>query len=81
VIGIPLFTHWNEGSDPPLTGEAEKVTLEPEHTGFADAAMETATVNKGLTTMLTVFEVTGFSTGQIAFEVKTQLTASLLTGE
>ena len=36
-----FFFHWYTGVEPPLTGVAVKVTLAPEHEGFADAAIET----------------------------------------
>ena len=66
---------------PPLVGVAVKVTEVPEQIGFADAAIETLTGKFGFTVMVTVFEVAGFPVMQVAFEVKTQLTKSVLAGE
>jgi hypothetical protein len=63
-----------------LIGVAEKVTEVPEHTGLVDAAIETLTGKFGFTVMVTVFEIAGFPVGQVALDVKTQETASPLTG-
>jgi hypothetical protein len=65
---------------PPLVGVDVKVTEVPEHTGLADAAIETLTGKFGFTVMVTVFEVAGLLVGQVALEVSTQEIASLLTG-
>ncbi len=65
---------------PPLVGVAVNVTDVPEHTGFADAAIETLTGRFGFTVMVTVFDVAGLPIGQVAFEVRTQETKSLLAG-
>jgi hypothetical protein len=63
-----------------LVGVAVNVTDVPEHTGFADAAIETLTRRFGFTVILIVFDAAGFPVGQVALEVRTQETASLLTG-
>ena len=63
-----------------MVGVAVNVTDIPAHTGFADAAIEILTGRFGFTVMVTVFEVAGFSVGQVALEVKTQETKSLLAG-
>ncbi len=63
-----------------MVGVAVNVTDVPEHTGFADAAIETLTGRFGFTVILIVFEVAGLPVGQVAFEVRTQETASILTG-
>jgi hypothetical protein len=68
------------GVVPPLVGVAVNVTDVPEHTGFADTAIEILTGRFGFTVILTVFEVAGFPVGQVALEVRTQEIASLLTG-
>jgi hypothetical protein len=65
---------------PPLVGVAVNVTDVPEHTGFADAAIETLTGRFGFTVILIVFDAAGFPVGQVALEVKTQETKSLLAG-
>ncbi len=63
-----------------MVGVAVNVTDVPEHTGFADTAIEILTGRFGFTVILIVFEVAGFPVGQVAFDVRTQETASLLTG-
>ncbi len=68
------------GVVPPLVGVAVYVTDVPEHTGLEDAEIETLTGRFGFTIILTVFEVAGFPVGQVALEVRTQETASLLSG-
>jgi hypothetical protein len=65
---------------PPLVGVAVYVTDVPEHTGFAEAEIETLTGRFGFTVMVTVFDVAGLPIGQVAFEVRTQETKSLLAG-
>jgi hypothetical protein len=59
---------------------AVKVTEVPEQTGLADAAMLKLTGRFGLTVMVTVFEVAGLPVAQVAFDVSTQVIASVLTG-
>ena len=59
---------------PPLTGVAVNVTVVPAQTFVAEAVIETLTGSNGFTVMVTVFEVAGFPVGQVAFEVKTQVT-------
>jgi hypothetical protein len=61
-------------------GVAVNVTDVPEHTGFADAAIETLTGRFGFTVILTVFEVAGFPVGQVALDVRLQIIISLFTG-
>jgi hypothetical protein len=63
-----------------LVGVAVNVTDVPEHTGFADAAIETLTGRFGFTVILIVFEVAGFPVGQVALEVRLQITTSLFVG-
>jgi deoxyribose-phosphate aldolase len=63
-----------------LVGVAVNVTDVPEHTGFAEVAIEILTGRFGFTVMVTVFEVAGFPVGQVALEVKTQEAASLFSG-
>ena len=77
---LPLTFHWYDGDAPPLTGVAVKVTRVPVHTGFADGAIETLTASSGLTIMVTVLEVVGFPETHVAFDVMTQVTASLFRG-
>ena len=52
----------------------------PEQTGLAEAAIDTLTGSSGFTVMVTVFEVAGLPVGQVAFEVSTQVTRSILAG-
>jgi hypothetical protein len=61
-------------------GVAVKVTEVPEHTGLAEASIDTLTGKFGFTVMVTVFEVAGLPVGQVALDVRLQETASLFTG-
>jgi len=61
-------------------GVAVKVTGVEVQTGFAEAAIETLTGKFGLTVMVTVLDVAGLPVAQVAFEVNTQVTASLFNG-
>ena len=79
-VFVPFTFHWYAGVVPPFVGVAVKVTEVPEHTGLADAAIETLTGRFGFTVMVTVFEVAGLPVGQVALDVKTQETTSPLTG-
>ena len=63
-----------------MVGVAEKVTEVPAQTGLAEAAIDTLTGSSGFTVMVTVFDVAGLPVGQVAFEVSTQVTTSLLVG-
>ena len=63
-----------------MVGVAVKVTEVPAQTGLAEAATDTLTGKLGFTVMVTVFEVAGLPVGQVAFEVSTQVTRSLLEG-
>ena len=77
---VPFSFHWYVGVAPPLVGVVVKVTEVPAHTGLAEAATDTLTGISGLTVRVTVFEVAGLPVGQVALEVKTQVTRSLLAG-
>jgi len=57
-----------------------KVTEVPAQTGLTDGVMETLTGSTGETVMVTEPEVAGFPETQDAFDVKTQVIASLFTG-
>ena len=57
-----------------------KVTEVDGQTGFADAVIDTLTGRFGLTVMVTILEVAGLPVAQVAFEVRTQVTASLFAG-
>ena len=59
---------------------AVNVTLVPAQTGLVEAVMETLTGNKGFTVMVIVFDVAGFPVGQVSFEVRVQVTWSLVSG-
>ena len=81
VPTLPPFTfHWNDGVVPPLTGVAVKVTDVLEQTGLADAAIVTLTGNIGFTVMVIGVDVAGLPVAQIAFDVRTTVTISPLTG-
>ena len=58
VIGLPPRYHWRDGLEPPLTGEAWKVTNVPEQTvPDGSAAMVRLTGSRGLTvTVITFWE-------------------------
>jgi len=77
---LPFTFHWYDGVDPPFVGVAINVTETPGHTWFADATIETLTSSNGLTIMVTMLEVAGFPMAQVALEVNTQVTTSLLSG-
>ena len=81
---MPAFTpftfHWYDGAAPPLVGVAVNVTDVPAQTGLASATIETLAGSKGLTVIVTVFDVAGEPVAQVAFEVRTHVTASLLRG-
>ena len=66
---------------PPLVGVAVNVTEVPAQTGLAEAATDTLTGSNGLTVMVTVLEVAGLPLGQVALEVRTQVTRSLFAGK
>ena len=56
------------------------MTEVPAQTGLAEGVTDTLTGSSGFTLMVTVFEVAGLPLAQMAFEVRTQITASLLIG-
>ena len=59
---------------------AVKVTGVPAQTGLAEALIDTLTGSSRFTVMATMFEVAGLPLTQVAFELNTQVTASLLIG-
>ena len=63
-----------------MTGVAVKVTDEPAQTGLADVAIDTPTVNNGLTVMVTVLDVAGFPVVHAALEVMAQVMTFPFTG-
>ena len=63
---------------PPLVGVAVKVTLPPEHIVVEEAVMLTLAVTVGVTTIVIELEVAGLPVTQLALDVRTQLTTSLL---
>ena len=52
----------------------------PAQTGLAEALTETLTGSSEFTVMATALEVAGLPLAQVAFELSTQLTASLFIG-
>ena len=65
---------------PPFTGVAVNVTEVPEHTGLADAAIETLTGRFGLTVIVIGLDVAGLPVGQVAFDVRTHVITSPVAG-
>jgi hypothetical protein len=61
-----------------LAGVAVKVTEVPEHTGLEEAVIDTLTGRIGLTVISISFDVAGFPVAQVAFEVRMQVTLSVL---
>jgi hypothetical protein len=59
---------------------AVKVTEVPTQTGLDDAAIVTLAGRFELTVIVTVLDVAGLPVTHVAFEVSTQLTASLFAG-
>jgi hypothetical protein len=57
-------------------GVAVKVTDVPEQTGLAEAAIDTLAGRFGLTVIVTSLDVAGLPAGQVAFEVRIQVTLS-----
>ena len=53
---------------------AVKVTLVPAQIGFADGDIDTLTGRIGLTVIVIEFEAAGLPEGQVALDVKTQVT-------
>ena len=78
---VPFTVHWYTGAGPPLRAAAENETEVPAQTGFADALVVMLTGNKGFTVMVTGDDNAGFPTGQVVFEVSSQIIISPLTGE
>lgn len=64
-----------------MVGVAVKVTLVPEQIVVAEAEMLTLTGRFGFTVMVTAFEVAGLPVAQLAFDVRTHVTTSLLESE
>jgi hypothetical protein len=82
ALFVPAFTpftfHWYEGV-PPLAGVAVKVTLAPVQILVeGEAAMLTLAATLGFTVIVNVLDVAGEPVAQAAFEVITQVTASVL---
>ena len=65
---------------PPFTGVAVKVTEVPAQILFVPGDIEILTGSSGFTVMFTVFEVAGLPVAHVAFDVRTQVTASLFEG-
>ena len=61
-------------------GVAVNVTELPEQTEVLDAEIAILTGRFGLTFIVTAFDVAGFPDGQVAFDVRTQVTTSPLAG-
>jgi len=78
----PFFVQTYAGESPPFVGVAVIVIELPEQIPVEDAAIKTLAVRTGLTVMLMLFEVAGEPVKHgVAFDVITQVTASLLVNE
>ena len=80
---VPAFTpftcHWYAGVVPPLVGVAVNVTLLPAQMVVAGlAAILTLTGKLGFTDIVMVLDVPGLPVAQVALDVSTQVTASVL---
>ena len=64
-----------------MVGVAVKVTEVPEHMVVAEAPMLTLTGRSGFTVIVVAGDVAGLPVGQVALEVSTQVTASLLLND
>ena len=74
----PSTCHWYTGLLPPLVITALNVTSVPEQTGLLLALIEIVGADVWLTVMVMMFEVAVDEVTHPAFEVKTQVTWSLL---
>ena len=63
-----------------MVGVAVNVTEVPAQTGLPDAEIETLTGSNGFTVIVIELLVAGLPVGHVAFEVRTQVTISPLTG-
>ena len=63
-----------------MVAVAVNVTGVPGQTGLAEAAIHILTGRMGFTVMVKAFDVAGLPDGQVAFEVNSQVTMSLLAG-
>ena len=63
-----------------MAGNAVKSTLVPAQTGFFELEITWLTGRTGLTVIFRVLDVAGFPVVQVAFDVRTQVTASLFEG-
>lgn len=77
-LGEPFTLHWYTGELPPFTAVAVKFTVLPAQTLVVFAAIEMDGVTIGFTVMFKVFEVAEVGDAQVALEVNTTVTASLL---
>ena len=80
VITKPFFFHCHEGTAPPFTAVAVKVTVVPAHTGFAEGETDTEAASNGLTVMVMAFDIAGLPVGHVAPDVSEQVNTSLFDG-
>lgn len=76
---LPFTFHWYDGVEPPLVGEAVKVTFWPPHMLVVVADIDTAGVTGEVTSIVTAFEVAVVVETQLALEVITTVTTSPFT--
>ena len=76
---LPFFFHCNDGVIPPFVGVAVNVTFVPAQiVDDGDTLILTPAVTNALTVMVIAVEVAGLPFTQVAFDVITQVIASLL---
>ena len=80
VMTVPFFFHCQVGAAPPFTAVAVKVTVVPEHTGFAEGVTDTEAASIGLTVIVMAFEIAGLPVGHVAADVSEQVKTSLFDG-
>lgn len=76
--GVPFTFHWYEGEEPALVTEALNVTEAPAQTVVLPVEMVTVAADNEFTVIDRAFDVTEAGEAQVAFEVITHDTKSLL---
>jgi hypothetical protein len=77
LTGLPFILHWNAGALPLLTGEAVKVTGDPEQEVTLVGVIDTDGVTTGLMTTVTALLVAVAVEVQVALLVNKTITTSL----
>lgn len=76
--GFPFTFHWYEGVEPALVTVALKLTEAPAHTVVLPVAIVIVGAESELTVIAIAFDVTDTGEAQVAFDVITHETRSLL---